>query len=591
MKKQFFAAAMILALGAGFTACSNDDLGKSESKEVAQNGTAYMSVSFTLPAPGTTRADRYQYGSWNGKDKINSVKVYVFNAEDKLEKVVSLSNLRLDQQTTGTVKVSSNEAFKVKAGAKKVYVVVNPTDAVTLPETVDTPLATFTAAYNKVNAPEAVTPPADDPYYPTVAVTATRADKFASVSGQEDVILMTGDKAEVTVADGVTEQEAVSGAKNQAHLTVERAVARVVVTTNKTVAAFEIKGDDPTTANTKETDFVLATLSDITYTVAQGERAFNFLKKEHADAGTTQDKEGSKKYEETPAFTQKTANTDEFWGKTAMEAYQGLIEHYDYSGLWLNNKKGFEVKSRDAFLNAEADEDKEIDKVTTHITTATTGDHGIFVLPTTHKYGATADASDYRKTNTAYILVRGVLTPKVYVNAQGVLTKGALTAKADFYLGANGLVYESKDCVQDPKKGGVAGQTARLYKGGKALYFVWVHPDKLAGTLNSPVDRNNIYHVQLKGVASWGANWNPLVPYPKGTPELDPKTGKPKDPTKGTTTPNNPNNPDDRPNDNPFEPVNPPVNPFENLTPTETWMAAEVTILPWAVHSYEYILK
>ena len=591
MKKQFFAAAMILALGAGFTACSNDDLGKSESKEVAQNGTAYMSVSFTLPAPGTTRADRYQYGSWNGKDKINSVKVYVFNAEDKLEKVVSLSNLRLDQQTTGTVKVSSNEAFKVKAGAKKVYVVVNPTDAVTLPETVDTPLATFTAAYNKVNAPEAVTPPAADPYYPTVAVTATRADKFASVSGQEDVILMTGDKAEVTVADGVTEQEAVSGAKNQAHLTVERAVARVVVTTNKTVAAFEIKGDDPTTANTKETDFVLATLSDITYTVAQGERAFNFLKKEHADAGTTQDKEGSKKYEETPAFTQKTANTDEFWGKTAMEPYQGLIEHYDYSGLWLNNKKGFEVKSRDAFLNAEADEDKEIDKVTTHITTATTGDHGIFVLPTTHKYGATADASDYRKTNTAYILVRGVLTPKVYVNAQGVLTKGALTAKADFYLGANGLVYESKDCVQDPKKGGVAGQTARLYKGGKALYFVWVHPDKLAGTLNSPVDRNNIYHVQLKGVASWGANWNPLVPYPKGTPELDPKTGKPKDPTKGTTTPNNPNNPDDRPNDNPFEPVNPPVNPFENLTPTETWMAAEVTILPWAVHSYEYILK
>ena len=67
MKKQFFAAALILALGAGFTACSNDDLGKNEGKEVAQNGTAFMSVSFTLPAPATTRADRYQYGSWNGK--------------------------------------------------------------------------------------------------------------------------------------------------------------------------------------------------------------------------------------------------------------------------------------------------------------------------------------------------------------------------------------------------------------------------------------------------------------------------------------------------------------------------------------------
>lgn len=600
MKKQFFAAAMILALGAGFTACSNDDLGKSEGKEVAQNGTAYMSVSFTLPAPATTRAEtapaagaatenpRYQYGSWNGQDKINSVKVYVFGDGDKLEKVVTLSNLSLDQRTTGTVKVSSNEAFKVKAGTKKVYVVVNPTDAVTLPETADTPLATFADAYDKVNAPAAVADGAADPYYPTAAATATRADKFASVSGQDDVILMTGDKAEVKVDNGVTEQEAISGVANQAHLKVERAVARVVVT-SKEGAAFEIKGDDPTTEAKDET--VLATLTDITYTVAQSERAFNFVKKEYADAGSTQDKEGSKKYENTPAFGQKTANSDEFWGKTAMEAYQGLIQHYDYSGLWLNNKKGFEVKSRVAFIGGVDKDDEEVGKVTDHITAKTGGDHGLFILPTTHKYGKTAAESDYRKTNTAYILVRGVLTPKVYVNGEGKLTKDPFTKGNDFYVAANGLVYASKDCVQDPKKGGVKGQTARLYKGGKALYFVWVHPDKLDGTLNSPVDRNNIYHVQLKGVASWGANWNPLVPYPKTTPELDPKTGKPKDPTNGDKTPNNPNNPDDRPNDNPFEPVNPPVNPFENLTPTETWMAADVVIAPWAVHSYEVVLK
>lgn len=583
MKKQFFAAAMILALGAGFTACSNDDLGKNEGKEVAQSGTAFMSVSFTLPAPTTTRADRYQYGSWNGKDKINSVKVFVFNAEDKLEKVVSLSNLRLDQETTGTVKVSSNEAFKVKAGAKKVYVVVNPTDAVTLPEAADTPLADFTAAYDKVNKPTAPATGAADPYYPTAAVTETRADKFASVSGQEDVILMTGDKAEVNVADGVTEQEAVSGVKNQAHLTVERAVARVVVTTNKTVAAFEIKGDNPETSD-KETDFVLATLSDITYTVAQGERAFNFLKKEYTDAGTTQDKEGTKKYENTPAFAQKTANTDDFWAATSMTAYTNLIEHYDYSGLWLNEKKGFEVKSRDAFIGDVDKDDEEVGKVTTHITTANTGDHGLFILPTTHKYGATADASDYRKTNTAYILVRGVLNPKVYVDANGAFKKDEGLKGKDFYLGANGLVYASKDCVQDPTKKGEKGQTAKKYVGGKTLYFVWVHPDNLAATLNSPVDRNNIYHVQLKGVASWGANWNPLVPYPKGTTPPDFTQPNPQ-------YPSNPNNPNDRPNDNPFEPKNPPVNPFENLTPTETWMSADVVIAPWAVHSYEVVLK
>lgn len=589
MKKQFFAAALILALGAGFTACSNDDLSKSEGKEVAQSGTAYMSVSFTIPAPATTRAEadpaRYQYGNWNGQDKINSVKVYVFGDGDKLEKVVTLSNLSLDQRTTGTVKVSSNEAFKVKAGAKKVYVVVNPTDAVTLPETADTPLATFADAYDKVNAPAAVADGADDPYYPKAAVNETRADKFASVSGQDDVILMTGDKAEVKVDNGVTEQEAISGVANQVHLKVERAVARVVVT-SKEGAAFEIKGDDPMTETKDET--VLATLTDITYTVAQSERAFNFLKKENGTEGTTQDKEANKKYEKTPAFAQKTTANDNFWSATAISEYQALIEYYDYSGLW---KAARSVKSRDAFIGGVDKDDKEVEKVTGHITAETGGDHGIFVLPTTHLYGATADASDYRKSNTAYILVRGVLTPKVYVNAQGKLTKDAFTKGSDFYVGANGLVYASKDCVQNPDKGGVKGQTARFYKGGKALYFVWIHPDKLDGTLNSPVDRNNIYHVQLKGVASWGANWNPLVPYPKTTPEVDPKTGKIKDGPYQGKFPKNPNNPDDRPNDNPFEPVNPPVNPNENITPKETWMAAEVTILPWAVHSYEHILK
>lgn len=589
MKKQFFAAALILALGAGFTACSNDDLSKSEGKEVAQSGTAYMSVSFTIPAPATTRAEadpaRYQYGNWNGQDKINSVKVYVFGDGDKLEKVVTLSNLSLDQRTTGTVKVSSNEAFKVKAGAKKVYVVVNPTDAVTLPETADTPLATFADAYDKVNAPAAVADGADDPYYPKAAVNETRADKFASVSGQDDVILMTGDKAEVKVDNGVTEQEAISGVANQVHLKVERAVARVVVT-SKEGAAFEIKGDDPMTETKVET--VLATLTDITYTVAQSERAFNFLKKENGTEGTTQDKEANKKYEKTPAFAQKTTANDNFWSATAISEYQALIEHYDYSGLW---KAARSVKSRDAFIGGVDKDDKEVEKVTGHITAETGGDHGIFVLPTTHLYGATADASDYRKSNTAYILVRGVLTPKVYVNEQGKLTKDAFTKGSDFYVGANGLVYASKDCVQNPDKGGVKGQTARFYKGGKALYFVWIHPDKLDGTLNSPVDRNNIYHVQLKGVASWGANWNPLVPYPKTTPEVDPKTGKIKDGPDQGKFPKNPNNPDDRPNDNPFEPVNPPVNPNENITPKETWMAAEVTILPWAVHSYEHILK
>lgn len=593
MKKQFFAAAMILALGAGFTACSNDDLGKNEGKEVAQSGTAFMSVSFTLPAPATTRAEadpaRYQYGKWNGQDKIKSVKVYVFQTEGgatTLEKMVELSDaqLRLDQKATGDVKVSANEAFKVKPGDKTVYVVVNPTASVNLPEAVGGTLADFETAYKKVNVGTDAT---KAKYFPTADVTETRASEVASVEGNDDVILMTGEKTTINVVDGVTQQEAISGTKNQAKLTVERAVARVVVT--KGANDFEIKGDNPMTNEKDET--VLATLTNITYTVAQGEQTFNFVKINHTEKGMTQDAEAAQDYEKTPAFEKKTTANDNFWADASIKEYQALIEYYDYSGLWLNEHKGIEVKSRDAFLNPAAKETEEIGKVTSHITAKTGGDHGLFLLPTTHKYGATADESDYRKSNTAYILVRGTLNPKVYVNAAGKFETGTALDGKDFYLGANGVVYADSACVQNPDKGGVKGQTAQLYKKGKALYFVWVHPDKLAGTLNSPVDRNNIYHVQLKGVASWGANWNPLVPYPTDTPKIDPKTGKiTEGPDKGKF-PKNPNNPDDRPNDNHLEPKNPPVNPFENLTPTETWMSADVVIAPWAVHSYEVVLK
>ena len=582
MKKQFFAAAMILALGAGFTACSNDDLGKQEAKAVSQTGTSYMTVSFRLPAPSATRADRYQYASWNGKDKIESVKVFVFKDDNTntLEKVHTYAEneLAFNQGTSGDVKVNANNAFKITAGTKKVYIVVNPTTVANMPATEGTTtLADFQAKYE--GSELGFTAEA----YPTATATTTRADEVAKVADGKDVIMMTGAPTTINIEDGVTEQQAVAGVKNQAALTVKRVAARVLVTTATGKTEFTINGDNPQTATTKEDNFAIAKVTDLTYTVAQGEKTLFLQGKDFGTQGSTQDLEGSKTYEETPGFNYVPANSDQFWAKETMESYQEAIKYYDYSGLW---KAASSVKARTAFINDDNKDQKEVDLVTGHITAATGGDAGIFVLPTTHTYGADADATKYRGANTAYVLVRGKITPQFYVNSQGVLTMTPLTKGTTFYLGANGLAYESADCVRDPNKGGVTGQTAQEFVNGKVLYYVWIHPDNLAKPLNSPVDRNNIYHIQIASISKYGANWNPFVPYPKNTPELDPKTGKPKDNPSGPT-PNNPNNPDDRPNDNPFEPVAPPVNPYENLTPKETWMSVNVTILPWQVHSYQ----
>lgn len=586
MKKQFFVAAMALVLGAGFTACSSDDLNVKPGTEANQKATTYMSVSFVLPTANSTRAaDDGQdennpkfnnVGKWAGKDDIKKVNVYVFDNTGALEAhpTYTTAQLSFTQVSTGAdqAKVSANTAFKVKPGAKTVYVVVNPTTAAEnlLNIAVNNTLATFKAAYESANLAFA------NPSVRTTYTTddETNAGELAKVDGGKDVILMTGKAAEPTIVDNVSAAEAVSGIKNRADLTVQRAVARVLVTT--TATSFDLKGINP---NDGSIDNAAIKVSDLTYVVGQGENKFYFLQKEQSPANT----DGAAFT--TPAFAKVPSGAD-YWTTDYQLDYATVGKNYDYSGLWKNtatgNIKGVSVPTRAAFDSNAAN---ELTNVTTDLNAGLKGE---FILPTLHKYSTTRAQSNYRKGNTAYILVRGYLTPKYVVDATGNVVAGTtLGATDDVYLGANGVFYADKNCVQDPAKHGVTGQTAQLYKGRKVMYFVWINPDNLTKAVNSPVIRNNIYHVQIKGISKVGANWNPLVP----TPNTPNTPGQPIDPnTPGNPINNNPNNPDPRP-DNPLEPKTPPVDPTDPISNEETWMSVNVNILPWAVHSYEVELS
>ena len=584
MKKQFFVAAMALVLGAGFTACSSDDLNVKPGTEVNQKATTYMSVSFVLPTANSTRAAAdgqddadpkfNNVGKWAGKDDIQKVNVYVFDNTGALEAhpTYTTAQLSFTQVSTGAAaaKVSANTAFKVKPGAKTVYVVVNPTAAAeTLLSGATGSLTAFKTAYESSNLVF------NKPSFLTAEYTTgdeTNAGELAKVDNDKDIILMTGPAATPNIDDNVSAAEAVSGAKNRADLTVQRAVARVLVTTS--AASFDIKGMNPTSM-TEEAGAI--TISNLTYVVGQGENKFYFLQKDNGGndgAAFT-----------TPAFAQVPSN-DDYWTTDFQTSYNTVGAHYDYSGLWKNtatgNIKGVSVPTRTAFSAAT-----ELSNVTNDLNAALKGE---FVLPTLHKYNTDRAQSNYRKGNTAYILVRGYLTPKYYVAADGTVTANATTplaANADVYVGANGVFYADKACVQNPTKKGVAGQTAQLYKGRKVMYFVWINPDDVDGKpVNSPVIRNNIYHVQIKGIAKIGANWNPLVPVENPS---HPKITDPNDPTNPVN--DNPNNPDPRPKDNPYEPKDPPVDPKDPISSKETWMSVNVNILPWAVHSYEVTLS
>lgn len=588
MKKQFFVAAMALVLGAGFTACSSDDLNVNPGTGVNQKATTYMSVSFTLPTANSTRADDGQdntdpqfnnVGKWAGKDKIEKVNVYVFDATGALEAnpTYTAAQLSFTQVSTGAAqaKVSANTAFKVKPGGKTVYVVVNPTTAAeTLLNAATGSLTTFETAYKSENLVFA-----KNSYRTTEYTTGdeTNAGELAKVDNDKDVILMTGPAETPSIQDNVSANEAVSGVKNRADLTVQRAVARVLVST--TTISFDIEGINPTTGAAEPG---AVKVSDLTYVVGQGENKFYFLQKPNGGA------DGAAFT--TPAFSQVPSGAD-YWTTDYQTSYNTVGKNYDYSGLWKNTAgttakvKGITVPTRAAFDNTAA---TELGNVTADLNAALKGE---FVLPTLHKFNTDRAQSGYRKGNTAYILVRGYLTPKYYVAADGTVTDNATTPlapNADVYVGANGVFYADKDCVQNPAKKGVVGQTAQLYKGRKVMYFVWINPDDINGKpVNSPVIRNNIYHVQIKGIAKIGANWNPLVP----NPDVPTTPGQPVDPNDPhNPINNNPNNPDPRP-DNPLEPKTPPVDPTDPISSKETWMSVNVNILPWAVHSYEVTLS
>lgn len=641
MKKHFFlAAAVLLSAGVATTSCSNEELVQTEQKK--SEGTSYMSLLIGLPQMGGTRAaadgqdktkpgdvndktpDFNYKGEWTGKDLIENLTVYVFKGEDDnatLEKVQTFSKgqFELKQPYAGnpTAFIKPLKGIQVTPGKKQVVVVVNGEDAddqdflkgkvnALLPhDPVNTTLQAFkgklaSAELNLAGNNAAITKT-------TAANLTTIADRVAKVKDSKDKILMTGEvSVAVDVKDGVTEKTTLDTEINRAKVQVQRAAARVLVTTSG-ATEFPILGDDPTTAPTVETNVELGKLTNLKFSVAQGERTLYFVQQRNADP--TDDVWAFK----TPAsdFVPEGVTAT---GLSKFNSEEGDIaanasKYYDYTGLWRNYQEntsfGVEVKAVDLHTGGITAIQGELDK----------GVFGEFLLPNTHEYAAAPTLGQkytgkYRKGNTAYVLVRGVFKPKFVTDETGVsraVADGEYTTtfagfQADdvngqhydavdvpgtFVLGSNGKFYKNLKDAQT----NVPGMECQVFKGGVMLYYAWINPDIVTDTpeaaprwFNSPVLRNNIYHIQIKGIKNLGINWNPLVPGDPTKPNGN--DGNDGDPN----TPGLPSNPDPKPN-NPFEPKTPPVNPNDDLTPKDTWMSVETKILPWEVHSYELDLR
>ena len=505
---------------------------KKDQKEPHQNeGTTYVNVAISIPTatglrdvtPG--KGDEGEYnpkGKWNGKDAIEDITVYVVDknsvswdgyTKDDFEIVNASQNPDPDNKA---ITIKPKKAILTTPGNKKVYVVINAPQEI------------------KDYLKKAIPNEFEKAYETAVSVIAAKNATKSDASGN-DVILMTNatEPAEQTIEDGVTSEQAKNGTKNQIKVQVQRAVARVILTT--TMSEYEIVRTD---------GVKLGKIKNITYAVAQGEKSFYLTQKRFTSGVVT-----------TPGyrFVPKTDNP----GVLLAKDYTDMGEYYDYSDLVETAKPGQARKAlvADNLNDALAIGEKSLQS-------------SAFIFENTHKYGkydVFNYKGGYRRANTAYVLVRATFVPENDAFADKDQFDEPYKEGETFYVGENGALYRSVAGVTDDKKSGVLGQKYSEYKDGKVLYYAIINPDNTEKPLNAPVYRNSIYHISVTGFKKIGMNWNPLFPE-------DPNTTDPK------------KNPDPKPN-TPNEPV-PPIKPEDNLSPKETYMSVDVSVIPWNVHSY-----
>lgn len=494
------------------TSCKNDPKESPKQNE----GLTYVGVSISMQS--NMRAGKEDFnpkGTWNGKDDIETISVYVVDRTSVSFGDYTKADFTVTKASDGSnIVITPQKAISTTAGEKQIYVLLNAPEQITQYLKKSIPNE-FTAAYAK-------------------AVNIISANQAArSNSTKEDVIMMTNSALyKLNVEDGVTQEQAMAttGAKNRANVTVQRVVARVLLTTTQETYSINYSDGTP-----------MGTISDITWAVAQGEK-FLYL---------TQQEEGG--LIKTPAYDIVPVKDSSSPEKLTAESYAALEKNYDYSDLHTNPK-------RKALTATDLNEALKIGKKSL--------ESSAFMFEASHPFGNAGEdiftyTGKFYRSNTPYILVRALFVPSVFADGNA----SDYHKNQTFYKGENGRFYLKKESVTDASKGGVEGQKIYTYENGKVLYYAFVNPDNIMKTLNAPVYRNNIYHVSVKGFKTIGTNWNPLYPEDPNTP--------------------NPKNPDPKPSDDP----EPPIKPGDHNTPKETYMAIDINVIPWNVHSHEIDLS
>ena len=158
------------------------------------------------------------------------------------------------------------------------------------------------------------------------------------------------------------------------------------------------------------------------------------------------------------------------------------------------------------------------------------------------------------------MIVSAQITPDDAAWADG--EKAVYPANGDLFLGMQDhKFYASLDKAKAANKSASITESDAAntpdnvieYTGGICYYIAWLNPDNITEPVKSPILRNNIYHVNITGMKKLGYSGNPLNPG----------------------------------NENPKDPDDPTPDPTETLYPVDTYMAVEISVVNWGVHSHD----
>lgn len=449
--KLFFIAAIAL----GFMACNAED-----QPEVLQHETdSYASITVKFPGTVGTRALPGDYHNqpttWQGRDVLETVTVYLVNSNKGVVDYNSFSKSAFTE-IAATGELKPNLALKATAGENvRAYVVINGAESI-----LNTLKATSAANFAGVFAAEY----------------AKLASEVATYNGDlTETIMMTNDKDDytLTVAENIPKEDAiVSGNANNILVNVERVVSRafMTVTPEATSGAGWTVNEMVGGVETQ-----IATVKGISYAVGQSNKEFYLMKKSTYDVPD-------------PIYTFVPSDL------TTWSAGNG---DFDYTGL--------------ATFDPVTPWTYDATAVSTPLAAETTSK---FVLPVNHAVDlATPELQRpyYKKGNTTYFEIRATFIP--------LLVEGeapTFSVPTTVFWGENDKKFYSTRALAEAQGQKATEFTNGVMKyvlwlNPNALESTPADPNPKV----SPTVRNQVYHAHIDAFLRMGLPNNPLNPADK----------------------------------------------------------------------------